>query len=118
MMKKKLLYCLQLLLLINISVQAKTSGYLNATQKVKTFNEAQPLLFSENKGQIRDKDGKPRPDILFKAESGNTTVFLGNTGIYYQFEKNIYPDGYNPLKDPEAAKKQTAFAKPLQTETF
>lgn len=52
------------------------------------------LSFTENKGQVTDKAGKPRPDIVFTAKSGNTGLFLSRTGIHYQFNKIIYPEGF------------------------
>lgn len=52
------------------------------------------LSFTENKGQVTDKAGKPRPDIVFTARSGNTGLFLSRTGIHYQFNKVIYPEGF------------------------
>ncbi len=77
-----------------------------------------PLLFTENKGQVADKAGNPRPDILFTAHSAGIKIYLTATGIHYQFEKTILPEGYEPderkVKDRE---KQEALRKQIATQT-
>lgn len=77
-----------------------------------------PLLFAENKGQLHDKDGKLRDDILFKAAAGNTTIYLGKTGIAYQFTKAIYPKGYNRSITAINTPQQLSLSKQIQKQTF
>lgn len=42
------------------------------------------VVFEENKGQIRDQNFRPRPDILFSAKSGDLYFFLSRKGFSYQ----------------------------------
>lgn len=44
-----------------------------------------PVAFIENKGQIVDQHGQPRPDVAFKLSDGRATVFAGSGKLYYQF---------------------------------
>lgn len=58
------------------------------------FNQKQneqPLLFLENKGQILDVDGNPRPDILYTAKSNAANVYVTASALHYQFT-NIKAD--------------------------
>ncbi|PQJ12532.1 hypothetical protein CJD36_001930 [Flavipsychrobacter stenotrophus] len=77
------------------------------------------LLFTENKGQVADKEGHPRPDIFFTAHSGSTQLFITSTGINYQFSRTTYPEGYElnnkEVKDPEL---QLELEKKIKTETY
>jgi hypothetical protein len=91
-MMKKLLYCLPVFFFLATITQAKKSG---APATLNSLNEAMPLLFTENKGQVTDKSGKPRPDILFTATNQSTQLFLTATGIQYQFTRIVYPEGYD-----------------------
>lgn len=47
------------------------------------------ILFTENKGQVTDNEGRKRPDILFTAHSNGVQVFVGGSSISYQFTKAI-----------------------------
>lgn len=49
------------------------------------------LSFKENKGQVCDQFGKPRPDILFFGSSASSSFYLRNKGISYQ----MYGSGTN-----------------------
>ncbi len=109
-MMKKLLLCLPVFLLLVTQVQAWKPG---APATVMTRRQSLPLLFAENKGQVIDKDGKPRPDILFTANGDNTQMFLTATGIQYQFARVVYPEGY---RDMDKA-KQEALAQQVKTQT-
>jgi hypothetical protein len=111
-MMKKLLYCIPLLLLFALAVQAKNPGN---PAKHSNVNTKLPLLFAENKGQVTDKAGKPRPDILFTASDKSAQVFLTADGIQYQFTKTVYPEGYNAPQINTA--KQAELAKQVKTET-
>ncbi|MCB0638721.1 MAG: SBBP repeat-containing protein, partial [Lewinella sp.] len=52
---------------------------------------APPLLFMENRGQVRDLHGQARPDILFLARQGGVKVAVRANGISYQFEEHAPP---------------------------
>jgi len=52
----------------------------------------QPLLFIENRGQVADAAGKPRPDILFTAQSGGAKLYFTANAIHYQFTKTEFPN--------------------------
>ncbi|MFA5556461.1 MAG: choice-of-anchor Q domain-containing protein [Flavobacteriaceae bacterium] len=61
---------------------------------LREFNQKQneqPLLFLENKGQILDTEGNPRPDILYTAKSNAASVFVASSALHYQFT-NIKTD--------------------------
>ncbi len=45
------------------------------------------ILFAENKGQVTDKKGHKRDDILFTAHSNEVQVFVGRSFISYQFTR-------------------------------
>jgi hypothetical protein len=111
MMMKKLLCCIPLLFLFAIAVQAKDRGNPATHSNVNT---TLPLLFAENKGQVTDKAGKPRPDILFTANNKSAQVFLTANGIQYQFTKIVYPEGYHASQTDAA--KQAELAKQVKAE--
>src|SRR5690606_1922367 len=48
--------------------------------------------FVENKGQITDQYGQPRPDIDFRLSSGNVNVFIGYGHIHYQWSAAAFPN--------------------------
>lgn len=48
----------------------------------------QPLLFMENKGQVKDHQGKNAVDVLFTASNAGAKLFITATGIHYQFTKS------------------------------
>lgn len=79
---------------------------------------ASPLLFTENRGQVADANGKQRPDILFTAQSNGATIFLTATGIHYQFQKTIFPQGYEQdFRRVEDLVRQNELARQITTET-
>lgn len=45
------------------------------------------LLFVENRGQVHDAAGKPRPDVLYMGQSNGLKVTVSAAGMSYQFEK-------------------------------
>lgn len=81
-----------LIFLLVASANFLTAG--NPTLDNKQLPE-QPLLFTENKGQIADIKGSPHPDILFTTHSKGVNLFFTKNGISYQFQKKEYPDGYD-----------------------
>jgi hypothetical protein len=76
-MKKS--YLLALLLCFNLSL------YSTEKPNLENYGKNKPFLFMENKGQICDKDGTPRPDILFTAGSNGVKLFFTHEGISYLF---------------------------------
>lgn len=109
---KKLLFCLSAFLFLAAPAEAREPSN---TATVSTLKNNMPLLFAENKGQVTNPDGRPRPDILFTAHSEQTQLFLTAIGIQYQFTRIVYPEGY------EAAgmdvTKQAELAKKIETQT-
>ncbi len=57
---------------------------LNAQSAQGKFSSKGAGLFTENKGQIMDRDGHPRPDILFAIEG---KVFVRKNGLSYVARK-------------------------------
>jgi uncharacterized protein YjdB len=56
--------------------------------KEKAGQQAAPLAFIENKGQIADQYNNPRTDIQYRlAAAGGLNIFVGNGAIHYQFSK-------------------------------
>ncbi len=63
-----------------------------ATADLKKYNQQfaqRGLRFTENKGQVADLDGKPRPDVLFTAQNDGVKMFLTVQGIHYQFKREF-----------------------------
>lgn len=97
-MMKKLLFCLPVLLFLAVTIQAREAGSQATATNLKP---ALPLLFAENKGQVTDKAGKARPDILFVATSDAVQVLLTASGIQYQFSHIVE----NKTAEGKAAKE-------------
>ncbi|MCB0635431.1 MAG: hypothetical protein KDC54_02375, partial [Lewinella sp.] len=74
---------------------------------------APPLLFMENRGQVRDQHGRARPDILFLARQSGVKVAVKADGLSYQFEQHEQPAGADALAprspdfDPEKMPEPT-----------
>jgi hypothetical protein len=51
---------------------------------------AQKNFFIENRGQIRDQEGKPRTDIQYMLQAPGISVFMGNGQLHYQFVRRQY----------------------------
>jgi hypothetical protein len=49
------------------------------------------IRFTENRGQVADTRGEPRPDILYTAGGGSMRLFLRRDGISYVFARAV-PD--------------------------
>jgi hypothetical protein len=51
--------------------------------------------FFENKGQIKQTDGKPAPYVKYGLQRGNADIYLlSNCGIAYQFSRLYYSDNF------------------------
>lgn len=89
-----------------------------ATLQRQNVQQSQ-LRFTENRGQVADLAGTPRPDILFTAQSGSTNLFLKSDGIYYQFTKISYPKGYRHSDtEPADPGEQARLTKQIETQTY
>jgi Secretion system C-terminal sorting domain/Beta-propeller repeat len=57
----------------------------------KTFHKGEDnnLVFIENKGQLRDQYGHPRPDIQYYVHSNGVTAYIGNGQVHYQFCRQL-----------------------------
>ncbi len=68
----------------------ENKGQIPTTQQEVTL--ATGLRFTENRGQVADINGKPRPDILFTAQSQGVKLFVTATGLHYQFTRLHYKE--------------------------
>jgi len=80
------------------------------------------LNFYENKGQIKNlSDGSVNSDVKFYLQNKDLNVYLLGSGIAYQFNHFIYPEGYNPniksLK-PDEMEKQIELQSQVKLETY
>ncbi|PQJ10519.1 hypothetical protein CJD36_011120 [Flavipsychrobacter stenotrophus] len=73
--------------LLSFLCTAKVNDRLleNYAQKLRQ----QPLLFTENKGQVYDHSGRLRNDVLFTGHKGVMSFCLTTAGIDYQFTKAV-----------------------------
>ncbi len=86
------------------------------TEKLKNdFNnnlsKQNTAVFEENKGQMKDQNWKPRPDVLFYGKSEGMNYYIQNNGMSYQLsrvdswkeEEGIkgMPDSKNKRKMPD-----------------
>ncbi len=84
-------------------------------------NQSAQTKFWENKGQIKDHDQQTAHFVKFGYQSGNTQVFLLETGLAYQFSKLHYPEGYqhdSKNLSSEARKTNDALREKIRLETF
>jgi len=51
------------------------------------FSKQQTAVFEENKGQMKDQNWQPRPDVLFYGKSEGMDYFIRNHGISYQLSR-------------------------------
>jgi gliding motility-associated-like protein len=68
------------------------SGVLFSNNDSTTFETWQKthlknIVFTENLGQFKTSDGKPSPNLLFKAEAQGLTIYLTTKGLTYFFVK-------------------------------
>jgi hypothetical protein len=84
---KALIFLLVLLIALPSSGNESTVNLQINEYNTKLGEEA--LLFVENKGQLFDSEGNPRPDVLFSSKSGGAKVFITANAIHYQFGHHI-----------------------------
>jgi hypothetical protein len=86
-----------------------------------TFSTSSPT-FMENKGQVRGFDGSLHPEVKFEFKQGNTSLFLMERGIAYQFTNVHFPEGYAELLSKRDGKrdleKMQLLQEQIRTETF
>ncbi|MCZ7557009.1 MAG: SBBP repeat-containing protein [Bacteroidia bacterium] len=58
-----------------------------AEQKVRSAMATASIRFTENRGQVADTDGKPRPEIRYTADAGGTRLYFTATGVSYVFTR-------------------------------
>ena len=63
------------------------------------FSSNADYFFIENKGQVKNNSGATEQDVQFYLERENTTIYLMNQGIAWQFNKVNYPKGYVELRN-------------------
>jgi len=71
------------------------------------FKSTQSFHFLENKGQIKDQEGKVRSDIQFALSGGGINVFIGDGALHYQFSKTDGPEISNPFDKSQEQKETT-----------
>src|SRR5688572_23032500 len=84
MMKKLLLLAM---LCSVLATTAKTKNNFPRPVPGKKSGSQAGISFTQNKGQVSDQHGNPRPDVLFSGNAGSLTYHLRNTGISYQLYK-------------------------------
>ncbi len=82
-----------------------------------------PTGFEENKGQVMTTDGEAAPDVRFRFVQGNTSIFLLNNGIAYQFNRLHKPEGMDDLeeearRDPAKQRDLDALREQVWLETY
>jgi hypothetical protein len=89
---------------------------------IKPQMSSPTMRLMENKGQVTDLEGNPRPDVLFLGQNGGMKVAVRPTGISFQFEKQEAAPAMEPgrlavLKDFENARADPQGDLPLWTST-
>lgn len=86
----RLLFVITLLLPCFCHCKPRIDGTPEVTNRYKT--QSPNLLFTENRGQVRDIHGAATPEILFTAHSGGARIFLSAQGISYKFNSTSCTD--------------------------
>lgn len=84
--------------------QAANTSPIDFEQKTKDWLESKVTGFTENKGQVADKDGNLVPQVLFKAASQGGEMYITTSGITYVFSKTEGRDTDNPTISSVALK--------------
>ncbi len=66
---------------------------------------ATTVSFEENKGQVKDQNWLPRPDVLFSGSTEGMNYFLRKDGVSYQFVKQEISDEIKQLPLDERMKR-------------
>ena len=64
------------------------------------FQDLNPAFaFTENRGQVADESGNPRPEVLFTAEGKGINLYFTTTGIKYIWQKTeSRPTSQDPIE--------------------
>jgi hypothetical protein len=73
------LLCVFALLTLSVFAGGKQKPLPEAAQK--------GAFFRENKGQVKDQNWQPRPDVLFSGEANGLAYHLKKDGLHYQLSK-------------------------------
>src|SRR5688572_28684907 len=57
--------------------------------ELQRMKEVNTIRYVENKGQVNDQSGNPRPDVLYSANDGQITYHLKSSGISYQLTRSV-----------------------------
>ena len=80
-MKQINLIIATVLLLSNSYLFAQTNIATQIQEKIKSPD----VKFIENKGQLKDYDGNPVPNVYFKVQTPSVIMYITDKGITYQF---------------------------------
>lgn len=72
-------------ILLIIALLLQVAGY--GREEGNPTLQDQPFSFRENKGQVRDQQGKTRTDIDFIMQTSDLTLYIGEGQLHYQFTK-------------------------------
>lgn len=78
------------ILLSGVSVVALVTGLNSQVAPRQAQSYTQPLpavTFTENKGQVADQNGNPRPDVQYSGTTSGMGFHLRNNGISYQLNR-------------------------------
>ena len=74
--------------------------------------QAGEIKFTENKGQVSDQHGKPRPDVLFSGESNDLVFHLRKSGVSYQLHKRFSSEQLDNSTTPQNGSGVQSFSRP------
>jgi hypothetical protein len=95
-----LLHALPFLLLL-LSASILHAQPTMAPRRGDGVAEERSLVFTENRGQIVDTRGRPRPEILYLAEAHAFRIYLTGSGVHYLFDRIEEVDRQSPHADPK-----------------
>jgi hypothetical protein len=74
-----------MILLLGSNYQLESAIPAGGSSGTKKLNKpAEGSCFIENRGQVRDQDAAPRPDVLFSGHNHGMIFHLKNSGVSYQ----------------------------------
>ncbi|UCE08100.1 MAG: SBBP repeat-containing protein, partial [bacterium] len=83
------------------SLIANAYSNIEISNDVQNWKQVNNLEFIENRGQIVDTDGNPRPDIAYVADGNGVKLYFTTTGVSYVFTMIEKSEQKNILKfDP------------------
>lgn len=87
------------------------------TPKQQKMLQRQPLLFMENKGQVKDIKGSKRQDVIYTAKNAGAQLFITASTIYYQFTKTENDNTFEQVNGNNSKQRNTKSNK-LETYRF